>query len=227
MPRGLFVTGTDTGIGKTAVSAALLVCFRLLGRVRYVKPIQTGSGDDDDVATVRHLANARADELLDQGVRLPLPLSPHRAAAHAGVTLTIAGLVRPIEAHDAPDARWIVEGAGGVLVPIDSAGTLLADVMVRLALPVLVVARAGLGTINHTLLTLEALRRRALTPIGVVMVGDPDAGNRAAIEQFGGVPVVGEMPRFAPLTPAALQAWALQSLDRKGPLARALAGEMS
>ena len=106
-----------------------------------------------------------------------------------------------------------MEGAGGVLVPINETET-MADLIGALGLPVLVVARTALGTINHTLLTLEALRRRALQVPGVVMVGDRNAENRGAIERYGGAPVLGEMPRFSPLDAAELAAWAATELDR-------------
>jgi dethiobiotin synthetase len=94
----------------------------------------------------------------------------------------------------------------------------MTDLMSRLGLPVVIVSRSTLGTINHTLLTIDALRRRSLTIAGVVMVGPPDADNREAIEQRGGVPVVGEMPLFQPLTPSGLCAWATVELDRDGHL---------
>ena len=108
--------------------------------------------------------------------------------------------------------RWVVEGAGGVLVPLN-ATELMIDLMSRLALPALVVSRTTLGTINHTLLTLEALRHRQLTVAGVMMVGPPNAANRQAIEHYGSAPVLGEMPAFAPLTAPALQAWAADCFD--------------
>jgi len=111
----------------------------------------------------------------------------------------------------------VVEGAGGAMVPLNDRDV-MADLMSRLALPIVIVSRSTLGTINHTLLTIEALRHRSLTIAGVVMVGPPDADNRTAIEQRGGVPVVGEMPLFEPLTPSGLCAWAAVELDRDGQL---------
>src|SRR5262249_15570881 len=107
----------------------------------------------------------------------------------------------------------VVEGAGGVLVPLNDRDFMI-DLMARLALPVLIVARSTLGTINHTLLTLEALRRRSLAIAGVVMVGPPNADNRQAIEQYGGVHVVGEMPLFDSLTRERLGHWAVNEFDR-------------
>jgi dethiobiotin synthetase len=118
------------------------------------------------------------------------------------MSIDLDALVRPIRA-----TPLIVEGAGGVLVPVNDSQT-MADLMVMLGLPVIVAARSTLGTINHTLLTIEALRARALRVAGVVMIGDGHADNRAAIEHYGNVPVVAEMPRFDPLTPESLRTWA-------------------
>jgi dethiobiotin synthase len=217
--RGVFVTGTSTGVGKTVVSAALMHRYREAAALRYWKPIQTGIEQDDDTAAVARLAACRAEELLTSGIRLPRPVSPHLAARLAGTAIEIAPLVTSISgARD--DRAWIVEGAGGVLVPINDRQT-IADLAIALALPVLVVAATSLGTINHTLLTLEALRRRRLDVAGVVMVGDENRDNRAAIEQYGDVAVLGEMPRLAPLSATSLAAWAT-TLDRDGRLAERL-----
>ena len=216
MLRGLFVTGTDTGVGKTVVSAALMHRFRADVPVRYWKPIQTFSEQDDDTRDVTALGACRAGEVFTRGIRLPRPLSPHLAARLHGTTISIGQLVREIEGEIERRA-WIIEGAGGVLVPLN-AREMMGDFMVRLALPVIVAARSALGTINHTLLTVEALRRRRLDVAGIVMVGDRNDENRAAIEQYGDVEVIGEMPRFAPLTPAALGEWAATAMDPEGML---------
>ena len=211
MLRGLFVTGTDTGVGKTAVSAAVLVRYRPLGSLRYWKPIQTGTEQDDDTADVRHLASCRETETLDSGIRLPNPVSPHLAARRAGETIQLRPLTEPVASRGAPE-RWIVEGAGGVLVPINDT-EMMADLIGILGLPALVVARSSLGTINHTLATLEVLRLRGLSVAGVVMVGDKNHDNRLAIEHYGRVGVLGEMPRFHQLTPDTLAHWATTELD--------------
>ena len=211
MPRGLFVTGTDTGVGKTVVSAALLRRYGGRARLGYWKPVQTGTRQDDDTREVRRLTAGVPVEVLDAGVRLPEPVSPHLAAELAGATIDPAAV-----AASGPRAegagRWIVEGAGGVLVPLNGAD-LMVDLLGLLGLPALVVARSALGTINHTLLTLEALRARALTVAGVVMVGEANRPNRDAVERYGQVAVVGEMPRFAPVSAAALADWAPRGLD--------------
>jgi len=212
--KGLFVTGTDTGVGKTVAASALMHRYRGVGPLRYWKPIQTGIEIDDDTATVRRLAACSEDELFNQGVRLPKPVSPHLAARWAGQRIDLKEL-RGLVGND-DGTNWIVEGAGGLLVPINETQT-VADWIAYLALPVLVVARSGLGTINHTLLTLEALQARSLRVAGVMMVGEPNADNRKAIEQYGHVPVVAEMPILKPLDPGLLAAWSVTHLDAELP----------
>ncbi|HKX27839.1 MAG TPA: dethiobiotin synthase [Blastocatellia bacterium] len=220
MLQGFFVTGTDTNVGKTVVAAALMHRLRGPRRPRYWKPVQTGIEQDDDTAVVRLLGSCAEAELLNEGVRLPRPLSPHLSARLAGQRIELEPLARLIAAQP-ETSGWVVEGAGGALVPLNET-QLMTDLMARLGLPVVVTARSGLGTINHTLLTLEALRRRALPVAGVVMVGEPDRENRAAIERFGEVPVLGEMPRFARLTPEELGCWARAELDPSGLLTKFL-----
>jgi dethiobiotin synthetase len=209
--KGIFVTGTDTGVGKTVAAAALMHRFRGAGPLRYWKPIQTGIEIDDDTETVRRLGSCSAEEIFSKGVRLPKPVSPHLAAQWAGQRIDLKEL-RGFVGNDGDGATWIVEGAGGLLVPINET-QMMADWIAYLALPLLVVVRSGLGTINHTLLTLEALRVRSLRVAGVMMVGEPNADNRAAIEKYGHVPVVGEMPLLRPLDPGLLAAWSVTHLD--------------
>jgi dethiobiotin synthase len=210
--RGLFVTGTDTGVGKTVAAAALLHRYRDRLPLRYWKPIQTGIEQDDDTAEVARLAACGPQEIFAAGVRLERPVSPHLAARLSGRPIDLTALVGLVRA-EADSSRWIVEGAGGALVPLSDSAN-MTDLMTRLALPVVVVARASLGTINHTLLTLEALRRRAIQTAGVIMVGVPNADNRNAIERYGHVHVLGEMPHIEPLTADRLASWAAAGLDR-------------
>ena len=216
MLRGLFITGTDTGVGKTVVAAACMHRYRSTLPLRYWKPIQTGIEEDDDTAAVRSLAECSAEEIWDRGARLRHPVSPHLAARLSGQRIDIEKLV-PLTAGNSADLRWIVEGAGGVLVPINGS-EMMTDLMERLGLPVLVVARSTLGTINHTLLTLETLRHRCLRIAGVVMVGEPNLENRKAIEQFGQTNVLGELPLFSSLNAAELGRWSRENLDPSGGL---------
>jgi dethiobiotin synthase len=187
--RGFFVTGTDTNVGKTVLSAALMLRYP---EACYWKPIQTGP--DSDTAEVRRLSGG---QVLDEGIRHPDPVSPHLSYTRIDLQSLLPSR----------DAVYIVEGAGGVLVPVNESQT-MADFMVMLGLPVIVATRTTLGTINHTVLTLEALRTRTIRVAGVVMIGEANPDNRAAIEHYGRVRILAEMPRFNPLTPESLRNWA-------------------
>jgi dethiobiotin synthetase len=216
MLRGIFVTGTDTGIGKTSVAAALMHRYRDPGTLRYWKPIQTGIEQDDDTATVRSLGCSAA-EVFEPGIRLPRPLAPYLSAELSGTRVSIADLLDCID-EEPNSSRWIVEGAGGLLVPIND-NEHMVDLISRLDMPVVVVARTSLGTINHTLMTIEVLRSRMVNVAGVVMVGDANPANRDAIEKWGDIEVVGEMPVFRNLNADQLAGWATMDFDPKGKLA--------
>jgi malonyl-CoA O-methyltransferase len=200
--QGLFVTGTDTGVGKTVVAAALMARWRTSTALRYWKPVQTGIENDDDTAEVLRLADLPPQRALHDGVRLPRPLSPHLSAALAGTTISVPDLL-DLASRQSTLERWIVEGAGGVLVPLNER-QLMIDVMSVLGMPVVIAARSGLGTINHTLLTVEALRARAIAIAGVVLVGPPNIENQLAIESHAHVTVIGTLPTLSPLTPQSL-----------------------
>jgi dethiobiotin synthetase len=240
--RGIFITGTDTNVGKTVVAAAVMLRYRAEAPLQYWKPVQTGIEQDDDTREVVRLSHARDDEVLNGNVRLPGPLSPHLAARRAGTRITVQSLLERLHAADlkvraahesrippvrpsseseggSPESRLcrVVEGAGGALVPLNERET-MADLMQALDLPVLIAARSTLGTINHTCMTIEVLRRRMLRVAGVVMVGEPNDENRLAIERYGAAEVLGQMPRFDPLTPEALTAWARAEFDPGGVL---------
>ncbi|MEP6923632.1 MAG: dethiobiotin synthase [Pyrinomonadaceae bacterium] len=206
MKQGFFVTGTDTNVGKTVVSAALVCALRERHKVCYWKPIQTGIETDNDTQTVRDLANCAETEIFDVGLRLEKPFSPHLSARLANVSIEIDAIARLFE-KASDDSVWIVEGAGGVFVPLNEKD-LMIDLITKLKLPVIIAARSGLGTINHTLLTLEALRKQGLEIAGVIMSGAPNAENRAAIEHFGAVKVLGELPFINNLKFDDLQNWA-------------------
>ncbi|MEZ5426472.1 MAG: dethiobiotin synthase [Pyrinomonadaceae bacterium] len=210
--RGIFVTGTDTGIGKTVVSAALVCAWRSAEKVCYWKPVQTGIEEDDDTATVRKLAACSVEEIFDRGFRLEKPLSPHLSARLAGVEIGVGKILQ--FAEKIPEERFlIVEGAGGLLVPLNEE-QLMIDLIRALGLPVLIVARSSLGTINHTLLTVESLRRRDLKISGIVLVGEPNAENKKAIEHFSNVPVLAEMPKFEKLNERVLKNWSEENRSR-------------
>jgi dethiobiotin synthetase len=167
------VSGTDTGVGKTVATAALACAARLAGiDVAVCKPVQTGAysehgAGDDDLAEVRRLSGVTA---LHGSWRYPEPLAPVAAARRAGLPLpTLGDLVDAVRTVDAPERLTLVEGAGGLLVHIGAGGATLRDLAVALSAPVLVVVKAGLGTLNHTALTLEALARDGVSCAGVVI----------------------------------------------------------
>ena len=216
MLSGLFITGTNTNVGKTVAAAALLQRFRGEAQLRYWKPIQTGIEQDDDTAEVQRLAACGAHDVLSRGIRLPLPVSPHLAARWSGQVIDLCALASII-LSESGQGPWIVEGAGGVLVPVNEF-ELMADLIILLKLPALIVAPTALGTINHTLLTLEGLRFRSIVVAGVLLVGDSNADNRKAIEHYGRVRVVGEMPHFPQLSPEELARWSSSELDPQGYL---------
>ena len=206
MLRGFFVTGTDTGVGKTVVAAALLHRYRADGPIRYWKPIQTGIERNDDTAEAGRLAACQPDEVLASGVRLPRPLAPHLAARLSGSTIALQPLLDSIRAEPA-SVFWIVEGAGGVLVPINDSETMI-DLMTHLQLAIVVVARTSLGTINHTLLTLEAACARGLRVLGVVIdhgcadLSAADRRNLALLIERLPVPLLCELAFGATRLPA-------------------------
>jgi dethiobiotin synthetase len=202
--RGLFVTGTDTGVGKSIVAAA--VCAALVARgqpVAAFKPAVTGLDEPTGGWPQDHvlLADAAGGRQAPEDVapyRFGPPVSPHLAAELAGQTIEPARLVEAARAHE----LLVCEGVGGLMVPITT-GYLVRDLAVDLALPVVVAARTGLGTINHTLLTIEAARTAGLTVAGVVMTPWPDdpepieRSNRETIERLGAVPV-SRLPHTGP-----------------------------
>ncbi|WP_428332525.1 dethiobiotin synthase [Novosphingobium sp.] len=193
------VTGTDTDIGKTVFAAALTGALK----AHYWKPVQSGLADGLDADTVARLSGA---PILPEAYRLTEPLSPHRAAELDGVTIDRARLALP------PQRPLVVEGAGGVLVPV-TRGLSYADVFAWWGLPVVVVARTGLGTINHTLLTIEALRARSVAVHGVAFVGHANDDNEATIAAIGQVRRLGRLPMLPVLDRESLAAAFAASFD--------------
>lgn len=189
------VTGTDTGIGKTVFSAALAGAMR----AHYWKPVQSGLLDGADRDTVEQLAGLPASHILPEAYRLTEPLSPHRAAELDGVEIDPDRLILP-------EVRpLVVEGAGGALVPVTREVT-YADVFAKWGLLTIIVARTGLGTINHSLLTIEALRTRRVPIHGIAFVGEANADNEATIAAMGNVRRLGRLPLLPALTAPALAA---------------------
>lgn len=203
--NGFFITGTDTGVGKTALSALLLAELRRRGiNAAPMKPVQTGcasgASDLDYSLSMADLKITEERRALMSPYLFEPACSPHLAAELAGTEIEIARIVSAAQELAAGYERLIVEGAGGVLVPINRWETLL-DLMQALGLPVLLAARPGLGTLNHTLLSLRALKSAGISVAGVVLIagepGEPgfiEADNAATLEQLGGVAVLGTIP---------------------------------
>lgn len=200
MKRGIFVTGTDTGIGKTVASACLVSAFRSFGvRTYYYKPVQTGL--EDDTSTVAQLCRIPADDVHPPSYAFEFPAAPWRAATAAGQSIDLENLCQDWQRKSG--ALWVIEGAGGVLVPLTS-DSCVCDLIARLQVPALVVASTRLGTINHTLLTLEALGRREIPVHGIVLIGPKDPGLVEVLSAFADIPVVAEIPWTEPLSPEAV-----------------------
>ncbi len=197
MPAGFFVTGTDTDVGKTVLSA--LLCAALDGT--YWKPIQTGAVEGTDRSCVARIAELAPEKLVPERYCFDLPLSPHLAAKRQGATIRLSQIVLPAVNSTGP---LIVEGAGGVMVPIND-DEFMSDLIRQLGLPAIVTARSTLGTINHTLLTLAALSKAEVKTTGVVMIGNQDRDNLTAIERYGKVPVIGRVPRLESINRASLR----------------------
>ncbi len=194
LSQHFFITGTDTGVGKTVVAAILLAGLRCA----YWKPIQCGLDEGGDTEAIRRMTGLPDEHFMPEGYCLQTPASPHVAAAQEGVKIEIKKLRLPI-CHK----NLLVEGAGGLMVPLNDT-LLMLDLIKLLDLPVLLVARSSLGTINHTLLSLEALRRRENKILGVVLNGERNASNCRSIEHYGQVPVLAELEPLKNLNPASI-----------------------
>lgn len=193
--QGFFVTGTDTNVGKTIVSAWLVAKLEGLGLAPYYwKPVQAGTEPETDAATVKRLSELPEERILPETYVLPDAMAPHEAARRAGIAIDMEKIVAPVSGK-----TLVVEGAGGILVPLTDEHYVI-DLVRSLELPVVLVARSTLGTINHTLLSLEALRHRELPIAGIVLNGPKTPHNREAIERYGKIAVIAEIPLMDPLT---------------------------
>lgn len=195
--KGYFITGTDTNVGKTVLSA--LLCAALDGY--YWKPIQTGARDGADRQQVLAWSGIKPEHAFPEAYLFDDPVSPHLAAQRSGATICLDKIAMPATNGKHP---LIVEGAGGALVPINE-DEYMIDVMRHIGLPVIVAARTTLGTINHTLLTLEELRSAQLTVHGVVMLGEANHDNQRAIEHYGRVRVLGVVPQLSQINAGVLK----------------------
>ncbi|MEW6442889.1 MAG: dethiobiotin synthase [bacterium] len=214
-PRGLFVTGTDTGVGKTFVAAGIAAAFREAGlRTGVMKPVETGCrvrGGKRVPQDGRLLQKASGSEdPLEEIVpyRLLAAVAPRVAADREGVVIRLSAIERACRRIRSRSAMVLVEGAGGIFVPVTRAACML-DLIRLLGLPVLVVARAGLGTLNHTLLTLYCLGKEGI-PVAGVVLNDVDGRrdlskrtNPEMLRQASPVPILARIPHIAGLGPRA------------------------
>ncbi|MFI5201661.1 MAG: dethiobiotin synthase [Candidatus Kapaibacterium sp.] len=187
--KSFIVSGTDTGVGKTLLSAMIMAS---LPEYYYWKPIQSGIVDGADSETVRRLSECSPNRILPEAYVFSEPLSPHAASAIDGVTIAKDKLGLP------DTSPLLIEGAGGLLVPLTK-DMLFIDVFKSWELPVLLACRSSLGTINHTLLSLEALRDRDIPILGCVLIGGMNNSNAKAIEHYGRVAIIGSIPPLASL----------------------------
>jgi len=201
-PSAFFVTGTDTGIGKTVISAMLTRALN----ATYWKPIQAGLEEETDTEFVRRVTEFPDSQIEAEQYRLKTPMSPHGAAEIDGVTIELGDFILP----DHSTNHLVVEGAGGLLVPINERDMII-DLISFLQLPVVLVARSTLGTLNHTFLSLEALRRRNIPVLGVVMNGPRHQSNYEAIQHYGKIDVLAEIQELDVINPQTLQ----ETFDRE------------
>jgi len=206
MAGGVFITGTDTGVGKTVVGCALAEALRLQRiDVGVMKPIETGVGPQGPLDAISLLESADTGDALELVCpqRFALPAAPSVAASVEGRAVDVAAILAAYDVLAARHDRMLVEGAGGLLVPI-APDYSMADLARALSLPLLVVTRASLGTVNHTLLTLEVAEHRGLRIAGVVISHGPrststaDSKNLEALRSALGERLVGEIPNLAP-----------------------------
>lgn len=196
MPPRIFVTGTDTGIGKTLVSALLVAGMG----AEYWKPIQCGLEEIPDREWVIQKTSMPEWKAHEEAYRLKHPLSPHAAARLERITIDLETITLP----SSSSGPLVVEGAGGIMVPLNNHQYML-DLMKRLALPVLLVTSSRLGTINHTLLSLEMLRLHGLEILGVAINGPRDAVNREAIHDYGKARILAEVEPMEKINPDTLR----------------------
>jgi dethiobiotin synthetase len=195
MRTGLVVAGTDTDVGKTVFASALVAALDGY----YWKPVQCGLADETDAQTVARLSGLGTDRIVPEAYRLNTPASPHLAAERDGIEIEVDRLAPP-----ATEGPLVVEPAGGLMVPL-TRRSLQIDLIARWKLPVVLCAATRLGTINHTLLSIEAIKRRGIPLVGLAFIGDEQADSERTIAEMGHVRLLGRLPHVDPLTCATLR----------------------
>jgi dethiobiotin synthetase len=184
MTTRFVVSGTDTGIGKTVFSAALTAALDGY----YWKPVQSGLDEETDSQAVARLAGLPQGRILPEVYKLAAPFSPHQSAALDGTAIAADAFAVP-----ATEGPLVIEGAGGLLVPL-SDDLVFADIFARWKIPVVLCARTNLGTINHTLLSVEALKHRRTPLCGIAFIGDENIETQRIIAKMSGVRILGRLP---------------------------------
>ncbi len=206
MSARFVIVGTDTGVGKTVFSAGLVGALSGF----YWKPVQAGLEEETDSQCVLRLSGLPPERILPEAYRLETPASPHLAARLDGLAIDPSRL-------DPPDTAGplVIETAGGVMTPL-TIETPTIDLLARWRFPAIVVARTTLGTINHSLLTMEALRRREIPLRGVAFVGEANEDTQNTIARMGRVAMLGRLPNLSPLNPETLRHRLRRGFRRRG-----------
>jgi len=206
LPRRLVVCGTDTDVGKTLVSAVLVQGLQ----ASYWKPVQCGElASGGDSGQVQALTAAKTGRILPEAYKLKQPASPHHAADAEGISLNESQLNLPVV-----QGSLVVELAGGLLVPLRH-DLLQIEMLQRWGLPVVLVTRTGLGTLNHSLLSLEALERRRIHLLGVIVNGQPHPANEASLQSIGKVQILGRIPTLEKVDASAIKGlWSGSGLSK-------------
>jgi dethiobiotin synthetase len=202
--KGYIVTGTDTGMGKTVFASMLTLALK----GTYWKPLQSGTKDGTDSQTARKLTGLSDEHFAAEAYVLSQPLSPHRAAELDNISIAIQKLKPPVSG-----SPLIIEGAGGLMVPI-TRDVLFIDLFKQWAMPVILCARTALGTINHTLLSVEALKKRSIPIHGVAFIGDDNPDNISTIAAFSGAKILGRLPSLERVEKSMLEKAFAENFER-------------
>ena len=184
--KKFFITGTDTSVGKTLFCSILMDKFLY----DYWKPVQTGNKNDNDTIYIKKICKIPSNRFYKPAFSFRKSLSPHQAAKYENVSINLNNIKKPITNNP-----LIIEGVGGILVPLNNTN-LIIDLIKKLKLPVIIVSRSTLGTINHTLMTIKILRQNRVLIYGVVLNGPINTKNAESIEHFGKVKVLTQIPFF-------------------------------
>ena len=204
--KRIIICGTDTDVGKTIVSSFFVQGLKGI----YWKPIQSGIEESTDTTTVCKLLDLEPSRYLPERYKFKAPVSPHWAAEKESSFIEPNNLNLPNL-----DKLIIIETAGGLMVPLNR-NWLQIDQLKVWGAPIILVARTGLGTLNHTLLSLEALKNRNINVLGIVLNGPPHNGNPKTLEQFGNTKILARLPIFGKISAKVLsQEWKKQKLDQK------------